>query len=96
MTILTGIFDWKPSSKQMAGDYVITFTVQDRNGGVTSQQVTLHVKSAGSRSPIIPSSPLVWYSLVAVIGIAGTLVGGRIWRNWNMRAVSRDENLPDI
>ena len=84
ISVVTGIFNWKPSSSQ-SGDYVITFTAQDRNGGVTTRQVTVHVNSV-NRSISLPPLRMILYGLIVGAGVIVTLVGSVVWRQKKLKA----------
>ena len=84
ISVVTGIFNWKPSSSQ-SGDYVITFTAQDRNGGVTTRQVTVHVNSV-NRSISLPPLRMILYGLIIGAGVIVTLVGSVVWRQKKLKA----------
>jgi hypothetical protein len=79
LTTVVGMFNWKPSA-QASGDYIITFTAQDRNGGFVTRQVTIHVTGKVNPTISLPSSLTLGYGLIAIAGVAATITGGLIWR----------------
>lgn len=92
ITIVTGIFNWKPAAGQAPGDYVITFTAQDRNGGVTTQRVTVHVNGSIDRSIPLPSPIIFLYGIIVAAGVVATLVGSRVLKNRKIRALATREH----
>ncbi len=55
-----GTFSWTPAEAQGPGDYTITFTADDGNGGISTGQVAIHVNDVNSPPSLtVPGSQTI-------------------------------------
>jgi len=75
--IVTGIFNWIPSSPRDVGAHNITFTVTDGHGGRVSAFVVVTVNPVNRTNAWMGVLP---YVMLAGAGVGLAVIGGWVWR----------------